>query len=273
MAATTERAARLVASGAGMLAASVLADSAMEHYRGAFDQRAMSAPVAASAVSLMTSGALALGGQLGRTGSTTALSVHVAVGAVGAAGLGFHTYNISKQVGGLRWGALFYKAPIGAPGALVLAGVLGAAGQALSQGQAFLGPLPLRSGRWLAGIAAFGLVGTTAEAALLHFRGAYHNQAMYLPVTLPPVAALTLLRTALTGRATMFTTAALVATATMGLIGAGFHAFGISRNMGGFRNWRQNLLAGPPLPAPPSFTGLAIAGLGSLLLIRRFARG
>ncbi|XAO72148.1 MAG: hypothetical protein AAYR33_04430 [Acetobacteraceae bacterium] len=30
------------------------------------------------------------------------------------------------------------------------------------------------------------LIGTTAEAWLLHFRGSYHNPAMYLPVTMPP---------------------------------------------------------------------------------------
>jgi hypothetical protein len=37
--------------------------------------------------------------------------------------------------------------------------------------------------------------------------------------------------------------------------------------MGGWRNWSQNLFAGPPLPAPPSFTGLAFAGLGTLTLL------
>jgi hypothetical protein len=34
--------------------------------------------------------------------------------------------------------------------------------------------------------------------------------------------------------------------------------------MGGWRNWSQNLLNGPPLPAPPAFTALAIAGLAAL---------
>ena len=200
-----------------------------------------------------------------------ALGVQAASAAVGTAGLGFHTFNIGKQVGGVRWGTLFYKAPIGAPAALVLAGALGAAGQVLARGGAHLGPVPLLSGRVLAGVTALGLAGTSAEAALLHFRGAYHNPAMYLPVTLPPLAALALARAALTGRVTMLTTAALAVTAALGLVGAAFHAYGISRNMGGFRNWRQNLLAGPPLPAPPSFTGLAIAGLGALLLMRGFA--
>lgn len=56
-------------------------------------------------------------------------------------------------------------------------------------------------------------------------------------------------------------------TAAMGLIGAGFHVYGVSRNMGGWRNWRQNILNGPPIPAPPSFTGLALAGLAALDLL------
>jgi hypothetical protein len=32
------------------------------------------------------------------------------------------------------------------------------------------------------------------------------------------------------------------------------------------RNWSQNVLNGPPLPAPPSSTGLALAGLAALSL-------
>jgi len=37
--------------------------------------------------------------------------------------------------------------------------------------------------------------------------------------------------------------------------------------MGGWRNWSQNVLNGPPIPAPPSFTGLALAGLAALGLL------
>jgi hypothetical protein len=46
-----------------------------------------------------------------------------------------------------------------------------------------------------------------------------------------------------------------------------FHIFGVARNMGGWRNWSQNVLNGPPIPAPPSFTGLALAGLAALALL------
>ena len=38
----------------------------------------------------------------------------------------------------------------------------------------------------MSALTGVGLLGTTAEAGLLHFRGAFHNPAMLLPVTLPP---------------------------------------------------------------------------------------
>lgn len=262
------QAARLIAAGAALLAGAVLADASMEHYRGSFANRAMPAPLAGSALSLASNGRLALGARP----APFSRSLHAANAAIGAAGLGFHGYNITRQVGGVRWGTLFYQAPIGAPAALILSAVLGAAADALAGGRAAIGPFPLLSGRVLAGTCALGLAGNAGEVALLHFRGAYHNKAMWLPVTLAPVAAWLMARAALTGRATWITTGALGLTAALGLAGSGFHAYGISRNMGGWRNWRQNLLVGPPLPAPPSFTGLALAGLGALLLMRSARR-
>ena len=54
------------------------------------------------------------------------------------------------------------------------------------------------------------------------------------------------------------------ATALLGVTGVGFHAYGVHRNMGGWRNWSQSILQGPPLPAPLGFTGLALAGLAAL---------
>ena len=56
-------------------------------------------------------------------------------------------------------------------------------------------------------------------------------------------------------------------TSAVGMLGVGFHAWGVHRRMGGWRNWRQNLFAGPPLPAPPAFTGLAVAALAALDLL------
>ena len=62
------------------------------------------------------------------------------------------------------------------------------------------------------------------------------------------------------------TRAWLAITATLGIAGVGFHAYGVSRAMGGWRHWSQNVVDGPPLPAPPSFSALALTGLAALML-------
>ena len=59
----------------------------------------------------------------------------------------------------------------------------------------------------------------------------------------------------------------------LGVAGVAFHVYGVSRAMGGWRNWSQNWLDGPPLPAPPSFTALALAGLAALHLRREHPDG
>jgi hypothetical protein len=92
---------------------------------------------------------------------------------------------------------------------------------------------------------------------------------MYVPVTVPPLTA-GILGLAVVERSPAAIRAArvcLAGTAAIGFAGVGFHAYGISRNMGGWKNWSQMILQGPPLPAPPSFTGIALAGLGALRLI------
>jgi hypothetical protein len=125
------------------------------------------------------------------------------------------------------------------------------------------------AGRVVAAAVSVGLLGTVGEAGLLHFRGAYHDPFMYLPVTLPPVTALLTANAACAtaGRNRWLTRLMLRLTAVLGFAGSGFHAIGVARNMGGWRNWRQNVLNGPPIPAPPSFTGLALAGLAALGLM------
>ena len=110
------------------------------------------------------------------------------------------------------------------------------------------------------------MLATVGEVSLLHFRGAFQNPAMYLPVSIPPMASALLGHAAFASKGVdrYVTRWALRATAALGFAGVGFHAHGVSRNMGGWRNWSQNVLSGPPLPAPPSFTGLALAGLAAM---------
>lgn len=258
---------RLVAGGAALLSLAVLADSGIEHYRGSFHDPAMVLPIATASLGLAVNGRRA--GQPESGGGTMGKASHVAAAAIGLGGLGFHAYNITKRVGGVSFTNLFYAAPVGAPAALVLAGTLGKAADALAGGQQRIGPVPIASGRAIGLVAGIGILGTVGEAALLHFRGAYHDPFMWAPVTLPPIAALALLRDLADDEPRQVTMILLGATALLGCIGVGFHTYGVSRNMGGWRNWRQNLLAGPPIPAPPAFTGLALAGLGALLLMKR----
>ncbi len=248
-----------------MLSLSVLGDSAVEHYRGSFRNPAMWAPLRAGAVSLVLNLMRVFG-----KGKGTKLADFTTL-ITGAAGLAFHTYNIAKRPGSPTLNGLFYGAPIGAPAALVLAGCLGAAAGEFStrpvdHGVNFSNP------RLVGAASAVGLLGSVGEAGLLHFRGAYHNPFMWTPIILPPVAATMLGRDIVARTPHRSTAIALFGTAAMGLVGAGFHVFGVARNMGGWRNWRQNLLAGPPIPAPPAFTGLALAGLGALLAMRRGSR-
>ncbi|MGR3198829.1 MAG: hypothetical protein ACU0DH_00455 [Paracoccus sp. (in: a-proteobacteria)] len=255
-----DRAARQLDWGAATLAGSVLFDSAVEHYRGSFEHRGMYVPLVVASASTATS----LSG--GRCPGHLRTGTSVAAVVAGVAGLGFHVYDIFKRTGGWSWQNLFYAAPVGAPGALSLAGLIGLAAQQLRSGD---WPSDQQSGRALAALASAGILGDVAEVWLLHFRGAFHNPAMYLPVIVPPAASLALAGIAVgAGRPTLQTTRGwLWATAATGLAGVGFHAWGVHRMMGGWRNWRQNLLDGPPLPAPPSYTGLAVAGLASLRMI------
>ncbi|MBL8661044.1 MAG: hypothetical protein JNM75_14975 [Rhodospirillales bacterium] len=265
-------AARRVRDGAAILGASVLLDSAMEHYRGRFHNAAMYLAPATAAISIAA--ALA---EPRRERLETPLRIgHALALTVGFAGLGFHVYNVAKRPGGFSWNNLFYAAPLGAPGALVLSGLLGLASEAPTG----LGRERHRDdehwterygeeGRFLAAVAGASLLAETAEVWLLHFRGAFHNPAMYLPVSLPPAAAASLLAQAIAPRrgSRAFARLSLRATAVLGFAGTGFHIYGVQRNMGGWRNWHQNALAGPPTPAPISFTGLALAGLAALDLI------
>jgi hypothetical protein len=188
----------------------------------------------------------------------------------GLIGTGFHIYNVTKRPGGISWVNLFYAAPLGAPMALLLSGLFGFAAERVRNHSPHATPriLGLPAGRATAALTAIGMLGTVGEAALLHFRGAFQNPAMVLPVALPPIAAGVLGNAALTHRRPGWLARTwLRVTAALGIIGVGFHAFGVSRAMGGWRNWSQNVPNGPPLPAPPSFTGLAIAGLAALGLL------
>lgn len=262
-------AARRLNRAAGTLAASVLADSAVEHYRGSFENKAMFTPLVVSALTLATSvhgtSDKSLGAHRVRD------CIYALAAATGIIGTAFHVYNVGKRTGGFSWQNLFYGAPLGAPMAMLLSGLVGYCSERVRD--SFPGQTPtifdLPAGRTMAAVIGAGLLGTTGEAGLMHFRGAFHNPLMTLPVTLPPIGAALLASAAMgpPGRNLRFTRWWMRLLAAMGFAGSALHAYGVSRNMGGWRNWSQNLLNGPPIPAPPSFAGLALAGLAALGLM------
>lgn len=266
-------AARRLNRAAGTIATSVLLDSTMEHYRGGFHNTAMWTPLVTSSLSI----AVSVHGLSDKRHGAHPMRdvVYVAAGVVGVIGTGFHLYNVTKKVGGFNWQNLFYSAPLGAPAAMSLAGLLGFLAERVRDNDPRGDPqvFGLPAGRVTAAVTAVSLLGTTAESGLLHFRGAFHNPAMLLPVTMPPVAA-ALLGAAAVGDAgadRRLSRGVISATAVMGVVGVALHAYGVSRGSGGWRNWRQTMFAGPPLPAPPSFTGLALAGLAALALLKEHA--
>jgi len=191
------RPARQLDRAAATLAACVFADSAIEHYRGMFHNRAMYTPLVSAAAVLGASlhGAASQTGEA-HAGRDTAM---VLAGATGLVGTAFHVWNIGQREGGLSWQNLFYAAPLGAPAALTIAGALGFAAERLRGADPSDPPrlLGLPAGRALASFAASGIAGSASEAALFHFRGAFQNPAMFVPITVPPVAAALLAREAL----------------------------------------------------------------------------
>jgi len=261
----TASAATRLNQASGAIAASVLFDSAIEHYRGSFHNKAMVAPLAASAACLLAG---AHGGADRRRRAHPLRDGAFATAAVvGLIGTGFHLFNIGKRPGGFSLENLFYAAPIGAPGALVLSGALGFLAERLRDARGEAGQS--RIGLLAAATAVVGLLGAAGEAGLLHLRGAFQDPFMLVPVTVAPAGGAVLAAAAARpsrerGRLARWW---LWLTGGIGVAGTGFHVYGVHRHMGGWRNWRQTVLAGPPVPAPSSFTGLALAGLAALDLL------
>jgi hypothetical protein len=183
------RSARRMNRAAGVIATAVLADSAVEHYRGSFHNKAMVTPLLTAALSLAVS---AHGYADNRPAAHHVRDgVYAAAALTGLVGTCFHIFNISKKPGGFSWQNLFYSAPIGAPAALTLSGAMGFLAERVRDTTPGVAPTigKVSAGRAVAAATSVGLLGTVAEAGLLHFRGAYHDPFMYLPVTIPPLAA------------------------------------------------------------------------------------
>src|SRR5436305_14063856 len=188
----TVLAARRLNPAAGILATTVHAYSGVEHYLGSFENKAMFAPLIVSALTLATSihGTSDMRPVAHRLRDAT----YTLAAATGLIGTGFHIYNVGKKVGGFSWQNLSYGAPLGAPMAILLSGLVGFCSERVRESEPGARPeiFSLPAGRTMAAVVGAGLLGTAGEAGLLHFRGAYHDPFMTLSVTLPPLGSILL---------------------------------------------------------------------------------
>ena len=133
---------------AGLLAASVLADSAIEHYRGSFENHAMYMPLVTAALASRSAATASPIGGRRACSSRRSLCARRLTGLVGT---GFHIYNVIKRPGGMSWQNLFYGAPLGAPMALLLSGLLGFTAERVRDSRPAtprMFGLPAGRGRW-----------------------------------------------------------------------------------------------------------------------------
>ena len=114
--------------------------------------------------------------------------VYALAGLTGVIGTGFHLYNVGKRPGGFCWQNLFYERFARGAGGDLACGNDPVPGRAGAGQPSRRFARRARSACRANGRRADGRrSGRTAmEAGLLHFRGAFHNPAMLLPVTAPP---------------------------------------------------------------------------------------
>lgn len=247
----------------------LLLDALVGHYRRGFKVPAQYAPFVSGGLLLVGALlALTLPG-FGPARAALRVSSWIAVG-VGVVGFGFHQYHGTylKPGGyGMALHYAMYGAPALAPLALTALGLLGlVAAQGLAGDSTVLG-LGLRQA--LFALTAASLLGSVLQAALLHYRGAFNNPAMYLPVTVPVVTILLLLWVLFATSHILLVSLAfwLWLTFITGFAGLGMHLRGVDRQMGGLYIPLFNVLQGPPIWAPAAFTGFSVVGLVAVYLL------
>lgn len=236
------------------------------HYRSGFSLRAQYTPLV-SALVLTVGGAA---GVFSPTRFSAELQIAGWIGVVsGAIGAGYHHYyGVVEKPGGYRWllHQLMIHAPPLAPLSHAALGALLILSGRLAGGAATMTGIPIAS--LVSWICAITILGAAAQAGLLHYRGAYNNILMYLPVTIPVIAAVAIAWEA-AAPSTIGTRIAVITlwmTFVTGFVGLGMHIRGVDRQMGGLYLGFSNLMQGPPLSAPLIFSAFAGAALAALHL-------
>jgi hypothetical protein len=247
----------------------LLGDAWAGHYRSGFVSRAQYAPFVSGGFLILTSVAAVVC-------PTSSLLIQMLRAAgwlavvAGAVGLAFHHYyGIAKKPAGYKWFLhyLMYGAPQLAPLGLAGAGALALIAARGLDGRTSILELGMRTA--LFAFVAVTLIGAILQAAILHYRGAFNNPAMYGPLTAPLLAVLASVWAALSPNNTALLTLKLLLWATFltGFIGLGMHLRGFDRQMGGLYITLFNWLEGPPAFAPMLFAAVAAVGLIAVYML------
>ena len=247
----------------------LLADAFAGHYRSGFVFRAQYAPFLSGGLLIVFAVTACVAPRVAWANTALRAAGWLAV-ASGVMGFGFHHYyGMAKKPGGYKWllHYLMYGAPQLAPLALAWMGVL-----ALVVARGLMGETSFAG--WsnraaLLALVAVALAGAIMQSAILHYRGAFNNPAMYAPLTVPALAVIACMWTAIAPSDFASTVLAVLLWLTLliGFVGLGMHLRGLGRQMGGLYVTVFNWLEGPPAWAPALFTGFAAIGLISIKLL------
>ncbi|MGI8506618.1 MAG: hypothetical protein ACR2MK_07380 [Solirubrobacteraceae bacterium] len=123
--------------------------------------------------------------------------------------------------------------------------------------------------RSLSGVTAFAAAVTTAEIYLEHYRASFGNKMMWSPIVVTPPVMVAGIGGVFSRKwaKTYLPITALIYTAN-GLVGEYYHARGVARKPGGFKQASYNLAMGPPIMAPGLMTIVGMLGVLAALLRR-----
>jgi hypothetical protein len=123
--------------------------------------------------------------------------------------------------------------------------------------------------RSLSGLTAFAAAVTTAEIYLEHYRASVGNKMMWSPIIVTPPVMVAGIGGVFSRRwaKTYLPVTAIIYTAN-GLIGEYYHARGVARRPGGFKQASYNLAMGPPIMAPGLMTIVGFLGVLAAVLRR-----
>lgn len=260
---------RWIALIAGLVAILVSLDAWVGHYRSGFPRKEQWLPFVSAAALAISAGAAGLAPTVGWTHTALRIASGGAV-VVGLVGAGYHHwFGIVKEPNGYRWflhNAMYGPPPL-APLALSLAGALAFASVDGFREDHVVAAIEIRT--ILLIVVAIGLAGSTAQAALLHYRGSFNTPWMYAPLVAPPLAGIATAWAAISREpsAAAIAIPLLWLTFLTGVFGLGLHLRGLDRQMGGLRVFLFNVLQGPPAFAPAVFSALAAVGLVAIKLM------